>query len=55
MESSTVLTGYTGPCRCGIKETATGVTRSYLLDVVAPTFKEVYGEPVALLLAWALL
>jgi hypothetical protein len=50
-----VLTGPLGPCCCRNKDTATGVTRTYLIDVVAPTVKEVYGEPMVLLLAPALI
>jgi hypothetical protein len=50
-----VLTGPLGPFRYRIKDTATGVTQSCLLDVVALTVKEVYGEPISLLLAPALL
>jgi hypothetical protein len=38
-----VFMGPLFPCCYRIKYTATGVTRSYLLDVVAPTVKEVYG------------
>jgi hypothetical protein len=38
-----VLTGPIGPCHYCIKDTATGVTQSYLIDVVAPTIKEECG------------
>jgi hypothetical protein len=42
-------------CRYNVRENSTGFSRSYLLNVVASTIKQIYGEEMALLLAPSLL
>jgi hypothetical protein len=51
----TTLCGPAGPCRYKARDNATGVSHSYILNVVAPTINKIYGEEMALLLVPALL
>jgi hypothetical protein len=54
-KTAATLCGPAGPCRYKVRDNATGVSRSYMLNVVAPTINHIYGEAMALLLAPALL
>jgi hypothetical protein len=54
-KTAATLCGPAGPCRYKVRDNATGVSRSYMLNVVAPTINQIYGEEMALLLAPALL
>jgi hypothetical protein len=54
-KTSATLCGPAGPCRYKVRDNATGVSRSYMLNVVAPTINQIYGEEMTLLLAPSLL
>jgi hypothetical protein len=49
------LGGPADSCRYKVRDNATGVSHSYMLNVVAPTINQIYGEEMALILAPALL
>jgi hypothetical protein len=49
------LCGPTGPCRYKVRDNATGVSRSYMLNNLEPKINQIHGEEMALLLSPALL
>jgi hypothetical protein len=49
------LCGPAGRCRYNVLDNTTGVSCSYMLNVVAPTINHIYGDEMALLLAPTLL
>jgi hypothetical protein len=54
-KTAAALYGPAGPCCYKVRDNAIDVSRSYMLNVVAPTINHIYGEEMALLLAPALL
>jgi hypothetical protein len=53
--TATALCGPDGPCCYNVRDNPTGVSRLYMLNVVAPTINQIYGEEMAFLLTPALL
>jgi hypothetical protein len=54
-KTAAALCGPAGPYCYKVRDNATGVSRSYMMNAVAPTINQIYGEEMALLLAPALL
>jgi hypothetical protein len=54
-KTAAALFGPAGTCCYKVRDNATGMSRSYMLNVVVPIINHIYGEEMALLLAPVLL